>query len=568
MTKLKIPVGIENFETIRTSGFYYIDKTKFIVELLQDAFSVNLISRPRRFGKTLMLNMLKCYLDIRKDTKQLFEGLLISEYPEICAEWMNQWPVLFISFKDAASNEYQTSYEQLAFNLSSLCIEHEYLLESSSVNVGDKKRFQKLIDGEASAIEIRNSILMLTRMMHAHYGKQVILLLDEYDVPLAKASEYGYYPQMLDLIRGMLGTTLKTNDHLKFAVVTGCRRIARESIFTGTNHFKSNSIDGPRYLDCFGFTETEVQQLLNVAGCADRIDEIRKWYDGYHFGVHEIYCPWDVVSYVSDLCMDASLRPGNYWKDTSHNSIIRQFIGSKTISPESKFEKLLAGGIIRARIKEDLTYDFEASSEDNFWSILYLTGYLTRIRSQETEQDKEDGLTALAIPNEEVRSIFADTVVEWFRDTMRQSDRDPLMNALWNGDAVSATKIISDILFRTISYHNYKEDYYHAFLAGLFIGIGYSVESDKEYGEGRPDIVVRDAEYRRAIIIEAKHSKKLDSMEKDCQKAIDQAKLRRYAEAFLEGYEQIVCYGAAFFEKKCLLECITVGKNLKTGDKE
>lgn len=553
MTKKKIPIGIENFESMRTSDFYYIDKTRFIVELLQDEFSVNLITRPRRFGKTLMMSMLEVFFDLRKDSRHFFDGLEISNHPDICDQWMNQWPVLFLSFKDIASMHFEDSYEQLAYNISNLCIEHEYLLHSNQVTDADKRRFTKLLHGEAGKVDIRNSLLSLTRMLHSHYGKQVILLIDEYDVPLAKANDYGYYKDMLDVIRGIMSTALKTNKFLKFAVVTGCLRIAKEIIFTGTNHFKASSIDGASYLDCFGFTEAEVLLMLADNDLSSHANEIKKWYDGYHFGDYDIYCPWDLVNYVSDLRKVPTLRPGNYWRDTSHNNIIRSFIGHKDIQANEKFEELLAGGVVKARIHDDLTYDFENSSEDNFWSILYLTGYLTKAKN-ETPRDTAAGLTCLQIPNEEVKTIFADTVAEWFKDTMRLTDRTPLMDALWNGNAEKATKMISDILFKTISYHNYKEDYYHAFLAGIFTGVGYAVESDKEHGEGRPDLVVKDSSLRRVIIIEAKHSKTQAAMEADCQKAHDQFDTRKYVEDFLDGYETIVCYGIAFFEKKCLIK--------------
>lgn len=420
MYRIKIPVGIEDFESIRTSGFYYIDKTKFITELVEEAFSVNLITRPRRFGKTLMMSMLECFFDIRRDHTELFQGLYIAENEEVCKMWMNRWPVLFLSLKDIASSKFQTSYEQLAFIISSLCMEHDYLLESDKVSSTDKKRFVKMMDCEANEVEIRNSLLILMRMLYAHYGKQVILLIDEYDVPLAKANEYGYYKEMLDLIRGIMSTALKTNKFLKLSVITGCLRIAKESIFTGTNHFKSHSIDGTRYLDSFGFTEKEVMKLLEDTGLSSYAKQIKSWYDGYRFGEFDIYCPWDVVNYVSDLRMDRNLYPKNYWKDTSHNNIIRTFIGNKDIHVNDKFEELLSGGTVKVQIREDLTYDFEHSTEDNFWSILYLTGYLTKASNEENIPSQ---YISLKIPNEEVKTIFADTIVEWFKDTMRQTNR-------------------------------------------------------------------------------------------------------------------------------------------------
>ena len=352
MTNQKIPIGIENFESLRTRDFYYIDKTRFIVELLDSEFSVNLITRPRRFGKTLMMSMLKNFFDIRKDSRSIFEGLEIAKYQALCDQWMNQYPVLFLSFKDVACMHFEDSYEQLSYNISNLCIEHEYLLHSSKVTDADKERFSRLMHCKGSKADIRNSLLTLTRMVYSHYGKAPILLIDEYDVPLAKANDHGYYRKMLDVIKGIMGTALKTNEYMQFAVVTGCLRIAKESIFTGTNHFKASSIDGTSYLDSFGFTEAEVQKMLADFNLSSHASEIKKWYDGYHFGDHDIYCPWDLVNYVSDLKRVPSLRPGNYWKDTSHNNIIRSFIGHKNIQVNEKFEELLNGGVVKVQIHD------------------------------------------------------------------------------------------------------------------------------------------------------------------------------------------------------------------------
>lgn len=559
MNDIKIPVGLESFELIRTSGFYYIDKTRFIAELVQDAFSVNLITRPRRFGKTLMMSMLESFFDIRKDSRAIFVGLEITENTALCEKWMNQWPVLFLSFKDIASNKFKNSYEQLMFNISSLYIEHEYLLKSGQVNVADKECFMRLMMRTASEAEVRNSLFLLTRMMYMHYGKPVILLLDEYDVPLSKANGYGYYDEMLDLVRSLLSTALKTNLYLKFAVVTGCLRIARESIFTGANLFVMNSIHEGGYMDAFGFTEEEVRKLLKDAGFESHLPDMKRWYDGYRFGDYEIYCPWDVVNYAAALLKTPDKKPGNYWKDTSHNNIIKSFIDDPDIHVNDQFEMLLAGGEVAVRIKEDLTYQLEESEdrERYFWSILYLTGYLTK--AKESSPDWE--IVRLRIPNEEVKTIFTDTIVEWFRDTMKSRDRKPLFEAWWSGDEVVLTEMVSEILFETISYFDYREDYYHAFLAGLFAGAGYNVSSNTESGLGRTDIVVKDRKSRRALIIEAKRSESKARMESDCEKALEQIRENQYARPFESGYQSILCYGAAFFEKSCMIRKFEVKGN-------
>ncbi len=556
MGKIVIPIGEENFVSFRESGGYYVDKTKLIVELLQEQFKVNLITRPRRFGKTLAMSMLKNFFDIRKDSRKVFEGLVIAEYEDLCRDWMNQWPVLFISFKDVANLAFTTSYDQFSYNISSLCVEHSYLLESDRVDESDRERFVRLRSRTATEAEVRNSLFMLTRMMHAHFGKQVILLIDEYDVPLAKASEYGYYPQMLDVIRSLMSTAFKTNDCLKFAVVTGCLRIARESIFTGTNHFKSNSVAGVNYLDCFGFTQKEVETILEKSGFSSKGAAVKEWYDGYHFGVHDIYCPWDVLNYVSDLASIPDMQPKNYWKDTSHNDIIRRFIGREGLEVNDKFETLLAGGYVKVRVSEESTYDFEKAAEQDFWGILYHTGYVTRDRDAEDKETLESGECCLRIPNREVRTIFGDTIVEWFREIMpvKAREREEMFTAWWSGNEETVTEAVSEILSDSISYYDYKEDYYHAFVAGLFSGAGYIVNSNAENGLGRSDVVVKDRKNRIAILVEAKHSKSEERMEADCREALQQIDLKQYAKKFLKGYKKVLCYGAAFYEKECLIK--------------
>ena len=551
MGKIVIPIGEENFESFRQSGGYYVDKTKLIVELLRDKFKINLITRPRRFGKTLAMSMLKNFFDIRKDSRAVFAGLVVTEHEELCREWMNQWPVLFLSFKDVANNAFSISYEQLAYNISSLCVEHAYLADSESVNMADKSCFIRLMERTATEAEIRNSLFMLTRMLYAHYGKQVILLIDEYDVPLAKASEYGYYREMLDVIRSLMSTAFKTNDFLKFAVVTGCLRIARESIFTGTNHFKSNSVAGTDYLDCFGFTGGEVAQLLAQAGLTAHAHAMKEWYDGYHFGPYDIYCPWDVLNYVSDLGAAPDRKPGNYWKDTSHNDIIRRFVNRGGMDVNQKFETLLAGGYVKVKVSEESTYNFETATESDFWGVLYLTGYLTPDREAERENYLEAGEFCLKIPNQEVKSIFGDQVAEWFRDTVKTVNRKELFSAVWSGDAKTLETEITKLLRRSISYYDYNENFYHAFLAGIFAGGGFGVESNREHGEGRSDVVVLDYENGQAAIFETKRAQSRQQMESACLEALKQVEERQYDGDFLEDYDRVICYGIAFYRKQC-----------------
>lgn len=411
-----LPLGVDSFEELRNAGYYYIDKTRFIETLLQERFKVNLITRPRRFGKTLTMSMLADFFDIRKDSRPIFEGLYISHCTQLCREWMNQWPVLFLTLKDVEDLTFSDAYAQLAFVISSLCMEHDYLLKSEKVKEADKQQLTLLIEQRASRATLKNSLLILTRMMNAHYGKPVILIIDEYDVPLAKAYEHGHYKQMLNSVKGILSTALKTNRSLQFAVITGCLRIAKESIFTGTNHFVSNSISMDAYADVFGFTGEEVGRMLEDAGLTAHAGNIRWWYDGYRIGGSEIYCPWDVLNYIRDLKRNPKALPGSYWKDTSSNDIIRSFIGQEEFNVTEKFEVLLSGGYVKVRLCDDLTYDLIHSSEENFWSILYLTGYLTSMRADELDEAEEltPGEEYLKIPNEEVRTIFADTVCSGF----------------------------------------------------------------------------------------------------------------------------------------------------------
>lgn len=552
-----LPLGIDSFKKIRTEDYYYIDKTVLITELLtRDRSEVNLITRPRRFGKTLAMNMLAQFFDIREDSSEIFNGLIVFQNKELCGKWMNQWPVLFITFKNIDNLIYEQACEQIAIMMSDLCMEHSYLMTSDKVDVDDKAEFAALKSKNATNGAVCNGLFLLTRMMKAYYGKQVILLIDEYDVPLAKAYEYGYYNQMLNQIRTILNKALESNPYLKFSVVTGCLRIAKESIFTGTNYFVYNTISSDAYTDAFGFTKSDVGRLLADMGLESHADDMKRWYDGYQICSSEIYCPWDVLNYVRDLKNNPNSRPKSYWKNTSHNDIIRSFIAQEGFDVTKQLENLLAGGWVKVHLCDDLTYDLVHSSEENFWNILYMTGYLTGVKPEEISDEEELGLDEvfLRIPNEEIKMIFTETIVVWFKDRMKLSDRGPLLDALWSVKEELASSMLSDLLFQTISYHNYREDYYHAFLAGIFVGLGYAVESDKEHGEGRPDMVIIDRRNRRAMIIEVKRSKYIKNLEQDCDLAVSQLIGQKYAEDFLEGFKKTIGYGIAFYKKQCRLK--------------
>ena len=550
MQRVNLPIGTSDFERIRKSGCYYIDKTSLIGEILNTSgVQVMLITRPRRFGKTLGMNMLANFFDISKDSKALFEGLEVSKDQALCEQWRNQWPVLFVSFRRVDGLDFQGAYGMLEETISDLCEEHRYLLDSSQISDLEKSVMERLIWKKATDQELKGGLLRLTRMMQAHYGKPIILLIDEYDVPLAKASANGYYKEMLDVMKGIM-QAMKDNSALQLAVITGCLRIAKESIFTGTNNFVSDTITSSRLNEYFGFTQAEVDQLLQDTGLTDHAEDLKAWYDGYHFGEFDIYCPWDVMNYLQDLQFDPSKKPVSYWKNTSDNAIIRSFIDYSGPSISKKLELLLSGGYIVQTIEEDLTYDYLHSSEDNLWSILYLTGYLTRVR----EIPASDGALALTIPNAEVKEIFRSTIQKWFKDRSQTWNRQAMFQALWAGDSETLTKEIGKLLRKTISYHDYKEDFYHAFLAGILASFHYSVESNREHGEGRSDIVVYDEENSRVVIFEAKVAKSPEELPAACDAALRQIEVRQYAEDFRDEYDEILCYGIAFYKKRCLVK--------------
>ena len=550
MPRVNLPIGTSDFAEIRREGWYYVDKTGLIGDLLNTRKAkVTLITRPRRFGKTLGMNMLANFFDIRMDSKALFEGLEVSKDTTLCEQWRNQWPVLFVSFRRVDGLDFQGAYGMLEETISDLCEEHRYLLDSSQISDLEKSVMERLIWKKATDQELKGGLLRLTRMMQAHYGKPIILLIDEYDVPLAKASANGYYKEMLDVMKGIM-QAMKDNSALQLAVITGCLRIAKESIFTGTNNFVSDTITSSRLNEYFGFTQAEVDQLLQDTGLTDHAEDIKAWYDGYHFGEFDIYCPWDVMNYLQDLQFDPSKKPVSYWKNTSDNAIIRSFIDYSGPSISKKLELLLSGGYIVQTIEEDLTYDYLHSSEDNLWSILYLTGYLTRVR----EIPASDGALALTIPNAEVKEIFRSTIQKWFKDRSQTWNRQAMFQALWAGDSETLTKEIGKLLRKTISYHDYKEDFYHAFLAGILASFHYSVESNREHGEGRSDIVVYDEENSRVVIFEAKVAKSPDELPKACDAALRQIEARQYVEDFRDEYDEILCYGIAFYKKRCLVK--------------
>lgn len=554
MKNLNIPVGVSDFTEIRKNGYYYIDKSGLIKDILKTASTkVTLITRPRRFGKTLAMSMLDAYFDIRKDSKQLFDGLEISQNQVLCSEWMNKYPTIFVSFRQVEGLDFKGAYDMLTVVIANLFNEHIYLLDSKKATEFQKTSFKNLLSGNASVKEVKSSIYLLMNMMNDYYNEPVILLINEYDVPVAKANNNGYYNEMLDVMKSLM-QTVKDNKTLKFAIITGCLRIAKESIFTGMNNFVSDTIVSSHLNEYFGFTQKEVNKILSDADAITYADLIKEWYDGYHFGNYDIYCPWDVMNYILDLQYNPKAEPQSYWKNTSDNAIIRSFIDYSGSNITRKLEVLMSGGHIFQHIDEYLTYDYLHSDEDNIWSILYLTGYLTQVKEDVGRKLDDSKMTALTIPNKEIRDIFETTVIKWFDDSARMWNRKALFDAVWSGNSESITYEMNKLLRKTISYHDYREDFYHAFLAGIFAGAGYMVDSNKEHGEGRSDVVVYDTINARVAVFEAKYTRALDKLESECDIALEQIDERMYAKEYEDDYDDIMCYGISFFKKRCLVK--------------
>ncbi len=556
MTHLNILVGCESFRKLREEQCCYVDKTGLLEELLNPVPPmVSLITRPRRFGKTLTLSMLGEFFDIRRESRSLFEGLEISRNAGLCETWMNRHPVLFVSLKRVEGLSFSDALTEFREVASLLGKDHFYLTTSEHLLESEKEMLYRLADGCNDKVLLESALICLSRALHSHWKKQPILLVDEYDVPLECARQNGFYQEMMTFLRNMLGSALKTNDSLRFAVLTGCLRISKESIFTGLNNFACFSVSDPEFADKFGFTEQEVDGLLESAGLARKKAELKEWYDGYRFGNNtEVYCPWDVLMHLSRLQKNPHIAPRAYWNNTSGNAVVRSFIGRTDLNIGEKFETLLNGGCIETRIVESLTYDALHASEENLWSLLYLTGYLTRASGkQESAREKSlsEDTALLVIPNKEVRKVFADSIASWFADTMHEMDRSPLFEAFWNGDEENLSRRISRILLNTISYHDYREDFYHAVLTGMFVGSGYAVNSNRESGLGRPDILIKDPRNSRAAVVEVKHAASASELSALAEAGLEQIADREYDASVRDDYETVIHWGTAFFRKRC-----------------
>ena len=539
--KMRLPIGETDFREIRNGGYYYVDKTASIGMLIRDGSKSILFTRPRRFGKTTFQSMLSAFFDIRKDNRDIFSGLNVMDDKEAIENWMNKYPVIYLTFKDIDGLNLSDALDVLRGKISSLFSGYDFI----TIPEEDEKNtiFRNIKNGKSSISEIRRSLEILAELLYSHYGKKVIILLDEYDVPLDKAERNGYYREMLDIMRSMLLSVLKDCPYTEKGILTGCLRISKESLFTGLNNLAVYSVTGDAYADSFGFTEKEVAKLLSDTGFEDKSDIIRKWYDGYSIGSEHIYTPWDVISYVARLQKNRNANPENYWANSSGNEAIKRLIDIAEAEISDDYSVLINGGTIKKHIMETLTYADVYSSAENIWSILLTTGYLTLAGTYYPNDETE-----LRLPNEEIRNLFAYSVHQWFLKEVEESNRKPLFRAIWAGDAAKLSEIVSQYLFTTISYYDYKEDYYHAFLSGLLSGAGYAVKSNRETGTGRADIMLFDRDKRQAAIFEIKRSLSMDELDKGAETALQQIREKEHG-LELEGYKKVILYGAAFCRK-------------------
>ena len=552
MNNMKLPVGIDQFDKLIKSGFYYVDKTRLIEQLLQNWGEVNLFTRPRRFGKTLNMSMLKSFFEIGAD-KTLFDQLYIAANKELCEEYMGQYPVIFLSLKGVDGLNFEEAKSMLKITIRTEAQRHYELKKSEKVSEENRKLFNDILSGEDERIE--DSLRMLSQILFEHYGKKSIILIDEYDVPLDKAFQHGYYKEMVSLLRGLFGQALKTNEFLQFAVLTGCLRVSKESIFTGLNNFKVLSIADVRFDEQFGFTDEEVRKLLKDYDLEDYFSEAKEWYDGYHFGNADIYCPWDVINYVEHLRYDPEAEPEAFWINSSGNDLVKRFVAKADQTTKDEIEQLIAGDVIEKKIRQDLTYDEIDQSIDNLWSVLFTTGYLTQTGRAER------GIYKLMIPNKEVREVFIDQIQQWFDQTV-VNDEDR-MSSFYQSFAQGKAKDVQDqltsILAETISIldtkarNEEKENFYHGMMLGLLRNHrNWIVRSNVESGEGFVDILIKPEDPDEGILIELKYSKTFDGLEKACERAMEQIKDRRYDEALREeGRRHILAYGIAFCKKRC-----------------
>ena len=555
----KLPVGFENFQEIRKLDFYYVDKTKLVEQLLENWSKVNLFTRPRRFGKTLNMSMLKSFFEIGTDTA-LFDGLYISQNEELCKEYMGKYPVIFLSLKGVDGLTFEEARSALCELIAGEVRRFKFLLNSSRLDHDEKNIYRDLISlqGEQEttlATKLKFSLKKISELLYQHYGQKTIVLIDEYDVPLDKAFQHGYYREMVALIRGLFGEALKTNDFLQFAVLTGCLRVSKESIFTGLNNFKVYSADDVRYDEEFGFTNEEVKKLLEDYNLQKHFTEVKEWYDGYRFGNADIYCPWDVINYVDDLVSEAKSQPKAYWINSSGNDLVKRFIDMADKTTKDEIEQLIVGEAVEKRIRLDLTYDEIDNSIDNLWSVLFTTGYLTK------NGDVENGMYRLIIPNKEVREVFLLQIRDWFDQVVANdhASTEKINRGFLEGKTDDIQQELTMFLGETISVldtkarNEEKEIFYHGILIGILKNYsGWAVKSNRESGDGYADILLKPKNPDVGIVIELKYAHSMNELDKACKRAMGQIKNHRYdTELREDGRNDILAYGIAFCKKRC-----------------
>ena len=562
---MKLPVGIDDFRKLRESHFYYVDKTRLIEQLLLNWSEVTLFTRPRRFGKTLNMSMLKSFFDIGTD-KALFDGLYISGNKELCDEYMGKYPVIFLSLKGVEGLTYEEAFEAFVRIMGKEVNRVSFLADSDKLTQIEREQYKGLTIMKNGRLafdkeKLISSLQLLSQLLYKHYGKKVVILIDEYDVPLDKAFQNGYYKEMVSLIRGLFGQALKTNEFLQFAVLTGCLRISKESIFTGLNNFKVMSITDSRFDEHFGFTDIEVKKLLSDYGMDSHFDEVKEWYDGYHFGKADVYCPWDVINHADHLRDDSDAKPQTYWINSSGNSLVRRLINRADSSTKDEIERLIAGEAIEKVIRQDLTYDEIENSIDNIWSVLFTTGYLTKIGEVKLP-DSESYAYMLVIPNKEVREVFVLQIQEWFKAVVA-NDNDTmklLSKAILDKDEAILARQLNIVMGRMISIldtkapDDMKENFYHGLLLGLLRGSNpdWLIKSNRESGDGFSDILIKPENPDLGIVIEVKYAKEFKGLDAACDAAMAQIKQKRYDETLRdEGRCDILAYGIAFCRKRC-----------------
>ena len=559
----KISIGVEDFKTIIEKDGYFVDKTLMIKKLIESNAMVTLFTRPRRFGKTLNQFMIRRFFEDERtekgekvDNGGLFDGLAITECGEEIMKHQQQYPVIFLTLKSAKQPNFEMAYGALADEIYNEFMRHRYVLQSDALLPIEKERYENLLNRRADEKEVAKAFAFLSECLFKYHGKKTIILIDEYDVPLENAYFEGFYDKMIKFIRSLFESALKTNPYLERSVITGCLRISKESIFTGLNNLKVDSVLRTEYGDSFGFTESEVEEMLAYYDLQEELPEVKEWYDGYLFNDIEIYNPWSIINYAYDRSHKITQFTLPYWSNSSSNSIVREMVGEADADAKRDLETLINGGTIEKQVHEDITYGDIHQTQDNLWNFLFFTGYLKKI-SERKDESGETLYLSMAIPNTEIKTIYKNSISYWFEQRIKQTDRSPLVRALETGDCEAAEDFINRQLADTISFYDYAENFYHGFMAGLLVNIGgYSVKSNRESGNGRPDIVMTELKFRgRAMILELKVSDTIQGMEKKCEDGLAQIEKGNYTQPLSDdGYQPILKYAVCFFKKGCMVK--------------